>query len=193
MIQTYVKSLIIQLREDGKSFQEISDILANEYDIVKSRQAIHGIYTRAIQNGSQVQQESVDIHDILTYVSLGLPIQQVSSLTDTTVYKVKQIINENEEELKKIKIEQFKKSVKYFADGESLKKISDKLQYKGIKPTKYMLRKLFEDYVNYAIAESTIATLTTILNNYPDTVTKEVIKSTLKNKQQIKRVYRGAK
>lgn len=44
-----VKALTIQLREQGLTFNEISDLLYNTYGLKRSRQALNGLYNRAKQ------------------------------------------------------------------------------------------------------------------------------------------------
>ena len=46
---------IVDLRNEGYSFQEISDILASEYGIYKTRQAVYSLYKRT---GGKIQGKS---------------------------------------------------------------------------------------------------------------------------------------
>lgn len=194
-METYVKNLVVQLRDSGKSFQDISNILDNEYNIHKSRQAIHGIYNRAIKSITPDRaEEELKVYDILTYYIMGLPVQKISEQTGLSNYKVKQIIEHKDSvQLDDLKSKQFYKAIKLFEKGTSIEEVIEAMKYKGVEPTKYTVCQLFEEYINYKISESIINTLANIVRIYKGTALKEIVKKVVKNRQYIKEAYKRGK
>ena len=56
-----LKAFVIEHKDKGLSYQDISDKLREDFNIIRSRQALQGIYTRAM-NSNNNQKLVIDCH-----------------------------------------------------------------------------------------------------------------------------------
>lgn len=132
-----LRRVIIQLRADGYSFQEISDILLEKYGISKSRQSIHGIFNRAMRQSEDLDDLMIKA-DMLHLYQLGYNKESVIDIikeahADTTMtqYRFNTILDNSKDNLTSIENEQLKlieKGLKQKLDYDSIKIW---LSYKG--------------------------------------------------------------
>ena len=148
-----IKSLIIELKEENKSFQEISDILAREYGVKMSRQAVCGMYKRATSDDAINNNRNIILAttDIVNYSALGMPESIIKETLnnrgiDVSLNKVKSILKDNSNYLDEIYNELLKRMSWYIEHGYDLEDIKSKLQFKGVKPTESLLKSLIYSY-----------------------------------------------
>lgn len=171
----YIKTIIIRLRNQGKSFQEISDTLSKEYNIIRSRQAICGMYNRAISDDKITQNidETLSIHDILHYNAIGISCERITEILiangiDISVYKVKNILKDNQDKSAKI-VSQLESLVyKLIKNGYTKEQIKDNLRYKVELPTKTALAKYIQEATIKLLNNTKIEVLGKILNQTKD-------------------------
>ena len=104
-----LKNIIVQLRNEGKSFQTISDTLKHKYNIERTRQACQSMYKRAT-SVENMDKESIKIKltiDIVHLHSMGLSDLQIKRYIDSwylgvdedyqeiTIYKIRDTISKN--------------------------------------------------------------------------------------------------
>ena len=176
-----LKSLIVKLREDGKSFQEISDILLAEYDTKMTRQAVYGMYQRA--SSDEAVKKNMELvlvsNDIITYNILGYTDRQIvdilkESNSNITLKDVEYTIDINEEYSAKVEAEMVKHIAHGFRLGWGLDRIADKwLKYKNRPITPSKLRVLAGKATELLILLETRRVLKDVYNATED---KDLIK-----------------
>lgn len=151
MDKNTLRSLIIELRKENKTFEEISSILEKTYSVKKTRQAINGIYHRAME---KIEEQCTDIttfvveSDIENYRCLGISYERISQLVlenhgiRLTTSKISDIANNHTVNIKAKESEQIKKVKMCIEKEESIETISTLLMYKGIKPTENRIKRL---------------------------------------------------
>lgn len=159
-----LKSLIIELRDKGKSFQEISEILFNDYNVSMSRQAIYGMYHRACAKLEHNKELEVATCDIINYYCLGLVEREIKDLlnVNVTLSEIEDIIKNNETYIDKIKDNQL--DIVNSLDNYNLGRIDEILSYKGVKPTKVIIDDLMNKHCLSLIKQSSIVILSNIYN-----------------------------
>lgn len=73
-----LKAFVIEHKDKGLSYQDISDKLREEFNIIRSRQALRGIYTRAM-NSNNNQKLVIDCH-IFNLSALGYNSTEIHKL-----------------------------------------------------------------------------------------------------------------
>lgn len=141
-----LKRIIIQLRADDHSFQEISDILLEKYGVLRSRQAVQGMFNRAINSRNGNLDDLVIKFDMLHIYQLGYSreltvniINEIHSDKPTTQYRLQLVLENSANNLKSIENEQLKLIEKGFKQKLSCDDIKAWLSYKGkeIKDTRF--------------------------------------------------------
>jgi DNA-binding transcriptional MerR regulator len=147
-----LKSTIILLRDEGMSFQEISDILRKDYNVKMSRQAVCGMYNRSTSDESLNRNKEVIAvtSDIINYKALGLTIKRIKDILDKNNYnisfnKLSDILNNNSELMNVVKEEQVNKVAVMLSRNTEIDNIVNSLEYKGEKPTTVVLKEIIED------------------------------------------------
>lgn len=134
-----LKRIIIQLRAEDHSFQEISDILLSEYGILRTRQSIQGMFTRAINSNNENIEDLVSKIDLLQIYQLGYNretvVNKVNELhpnKNITQYRLQLIIENSNNNLRSIENEQLRLIEKGFKQKYSVDDIKTWLSFKGI-------------------------------------------------------------
>ncbi len=134
-----LKRIIIQLRAEDHSFQEISDILLSEYGILRTRQSIQGMFTRAINSNNENIEDLVSKIDLLQIYQLGYNretvVNKVNELhpnKNITQYRLQLIIENSNNNLRSIENEQLRLIEKGFKQKYSVEDIKTWLSFKGI-------------------------------------------------------------
>lgn len=159
-----LKSLIIELKDNGKSFQEISETLFNDYNVNMSRQAIYGMYHRACSKIEHNKELELATCDIVNYYCLGLSEKEIKEHLNVkiTLQEIKDIINNNESYINKIKDNQL--SIISGLDNYDLGHADEILAYKGVKLTKHVLDELMNQHCLNLIKQSSITIVSNIYN-----------------------------
>jgi hypothetical protein len=157
-----LKSLILQYRDSGMTYQEISDKLVSEYGIMKSRQAIQGLYKRTVQNLKSDSDKIKRLReaDVVNLYCLGYNMSEVQRLMEDLGYDI------SYSEVNRI-IKRYKKEDDYIKEVEDsivsrIRDIADKVSsiddiinnvnYKGVSIKKEkVLEYLVEAYKNKII------------------------------------------
>lgn len=97
-----MKSIIKNMRDKGMTFQEIADKLDSDYNIKRSRQAVHGLYTRAVDsNIASLSEEEMQLTcQIVNVYCLGYNMTQTSAIlnhrgVEVSYPKVNRVIKDN--------------------------------------------------------------------------------------------------
>lgn len=142
-----LRALIIDYKDSGMAYQEIANKLAEEHNIVRSRQAIQGMYTRAMKRrDSEVDKERlIRVADAVNIFCLGYNRTEVRELMNSLGYNVNYNdvvldIRENTGYIQEIEQSIIDKVREILVDKPSLEEISRIIEYKGIKPTDKKLK-----------------------------------------------------
>ena len=144
-----LKSIIIDFKNKGCTFQDISNRLEVEYGIKMSRQAVHGMYTRATSD--KQMDKNIDIliatADIYNYYVLGYSARQIKNILDNNKIKlsIKDIenkINEGSQSIEEIRENSLNTVIDCIKKNKDMEFIINSLVYKGIHPSKYVIEEL---------------------------------------------------
>lgn len=134
-----IKSMIKVMRDSGMTFQEISDKLKSEYGISKSRQAIHGLYTRACEGdkSSLSEDEAKLICHVANIYCLGYNMAKTTDILNSlgisvNYSKVNKIIHSNENYIRSINETLVTRLKEMMASGYSLDAVKASLSYMGV-------------------------------------------------------------
>lgn len=176
-----LKSTIIELKENGLSFQNISDVLARDYDIHMSRQAVCGMYNRATSDEtiSKNKELILTTEDIVNYNSIGLSDTNIKEVLDKqgysiTVSDINYILSINTEYSKSVEMELIQKIIRSLRVGNDIIEIKRNITYKGICITNNKLKTLIKSAAEQMIYEQSKKVLASIYNATDD---KALVKS----------------
>ena len=134
-----IKRIIVQLRAEDKSFQEISDILLKDYGILRTRQAVQGIFSRVMNASEDNLDDLVVKLDIWNLYQLGYNKEQIIGFIQTwypgkpiTLYKLQMLVENSSNNLKSIENEQLKLINKGLKQGLDCDDIKAWLSYKSV-------------------------------------------------------------
>ena len=178
-----LKSTIIELKESGLSFQNISDVLAKEYNVHMSRQAVCGMYNRATSDDaiSKNRELILTTADIVNYNCLGLNNNEIRDVLNKLGYSIvlsdiEYILSINSEYKKSVEMELVQKIVKGLKVGNEVSEIKSKLAYKGLTVTEQKLKALIKIAAEQMIYEQSRKVLSSIYNATDDkTLVKDII------------------
>ena len=178
-----LKSTIIELKESGLSFQNISDVLAKEYNVHMSRQAVCGMYNRATSDDaiSKNRELILTTADIVNYNCLGLNNNEIRDVLNKLGYSIvlsdiEYILSINSEYKKSVEMELVQKIVKGLKVGNEVSEIKSKLAYKGLVVNDSKLRELIKLAAEQMIYEQSRKVLSSIYNATDDkTLVKDII------------------
>ena len=178
-----LKSTIIELKESGLSFQNISDILAKEYDIHMSRQAVCGMYNRATSDEviNKNKELILTTEDIVNYNSIGLSNYEIKEVLDKLGYSItlsdiEYILSINTEYKKSVEMELVQKIVRGLKIGNEIAEIKEKVTYKGLNITDNKLKTLLKISAEQMIYAQSKKVLASIYNATDDkALVKDII------------------
>lgn len=178
-----LKSTIIELKESGLSFQNISDILAKDYDIHMSRQAVCGMYNRATSDEviNKNKELILTTEDIVNYNSIGLSNYEIKEVLDKLGYSItlsdiEYILSINTEYKKSVEMELVQKIVRGLKIGNEIAEIKEKITYKGLSITDNKLKALLKISAEQMIYEQSKKVLASIYNATDDkALVKDII------------------
>ena len=127
-----LKEIIIKkYEEEGLSFADIAHLLEKEYNIKKSRQAINGLYKRSKKQ--QEKSDEIDPEkkiDIFNLYIMGYTYNRIQNELGFTIYKIKQLINNNKDNIKDIRQYKIQIIVDSLLDNKDIDTIKSHLSYK---------------------------------------------------------------
>lgn len=178
-----LKSTIIELKESGLSFQNISDILAKDYDIHMSRQAVCGMYNRATSDEviNKNKELILTTEDIVNYNSIGLSNCEIKEVLNKLGYSItlsdiEYILSINTEYRKSVEMELVQKIIRGLKLGNEIAEIRAKITYKGLSITDNKLKTLLKISAEQMIYEQSKKVLASIYNATDDkTLVKDII------------------
>ena len=178
-----LKSTIIELKESGLSFQNISDILAKDYGIHMSRQAVCGMYNRATSDEviNKNKELILTTEDIVNYNSIGLSNYEIKEVLDKLGYSItlsdiEYILSINTEYKKSVEMELVQKIVRGLKIGNEIAEIKEKITYKGLSITDNKLKALLKISAEQMIYEQSKKVLASIYNATDDkALVKDII------------------
>lgn len=163
-----LKSLIVELKDNGYTFGEISDILFDQYNIGMSRQAICGMYNRTVKKTDYNNQLMILTSDILNMYALGLDNKSIKEFikqdsgVDITLTDIAQIIDNNPNILDSIKQFQISILEEAIRLGIRTEECKNTLKFKDISPTDCTFNKLMQAASISTIKQSMIKELANI-------------------------------
>ena len=178
-----LKSTIIELKEKGLSYQNISDILAREYDVKMSRQAVGGMYNRATSDENIVKNKELILTtvDIINYNCIGLSNSEIKETLNKLGYRVslsdiEYTLNINKEYKKSIEMLIIKKIIKGLKSGNGIDEIKSNITYNGLFVTDSRLKALMKLTAEQMINEQSKKVLDSIYNATDDkSLVKDII------------------
>ena len=178
-----LKSTIIELKEKGLSYQNISDILAREYDVKMSRQAVCGMYNRATSDENIVKNKELILTtvDIINYNCIGLSNSEIKETLNKLGYRVslsniEYTLNINKEYKKSIEMLIIKKIIKGLKSGNGINEIKSNITYNGLFVTDSRLKALMKLTAEQMINEQSKKVLASIYNATDDkSLVKDII------------------
>lgn len=178
-----LKSTIIELKESGLSFQNISDILAKDYDIHMSRQAVCGMYNRATSDEviNKNKELILTTEDIVNYNSIGLSNCEIKEVLNKLGYSItlsdiEYILSINTEYRKSVEMELVQKIIRGLKLGNEIAEIRAKITYKGLSVTDNKLKSLLKISAEQMIYEQSKKVLASIYNATDDkALVKDII------------------
>lgn len=178
-----LKSTIIELKESGLSFQNISDILAKDYDIHMSRQAVCGMYNRATSDEviNKNKELILTTEDIVNYNSIGLSNCEIKEVLNKLGYSItlsdiEYILSINTEYRKSVEMELVQKIIRGLKLGNEIAEIKEKVTYKGLSITDNKLKTLLKISAEQMIYEQSKKVLASIYNATDDkALVKDII------------------
>lgn len=178
-----LKSTIIELKESGLSFQNISDVLAKEYDIHMSRQAVCGMYNRATSDEviNKNKELILTTEDIVNYNSIGLSNSEIKEVLaklgySITLSDIEYILSINIDYKKSVEMELVQKIIRGLKIGNEITEIKAKITYKGLNVTDNKLKSLLKMSAEQMIYEQSKKVLASIYNATDDkALVKDII------------------
>lgn len=179
MDMTTLKTIIIELKDSGMTFQQVSDTLNEQYGVYRTRQAISGLYKRAKESMKEDESHQRIVCDIVNlYCILDNATQVTNELQRLGInVSYRQILNVVNKETKYI--ESVKQTIVANLEALicSLTDIRDALklvEYKGVKVSKKKFDEYFELACKHYIRQEILNDLSKM---YKLTSNKEMIKS----------------
>lgn len=165
-----LKLIIIELKESGKTFQSISDILSNEYGIHMSRQAVCGMYNRATSDKVICKNKTLILatEDIVRYRCLGLSAKEIKGVAsisnELSISDIESILSANDEYAEIVTKEYINKVTKCIELGMEALTIKDCLTYKGVQVTESMFKELLKKSTEALMNKECISILSRLYN-----------------------------
>lgn len=149
-----IKALIIELNDKGYTFKEISDTLSDNYNINMTRQAVHGMYKRALNSVEHTNKVKELTHNILTLYSLGFKVTQLKEkYPELTVRDIESVLENNKDKLEKIRNNQVTLTANMIKNGQGLDEIEKALSFENERPTENVLKNIVKQ-ASYTLINS---------------------------------------
>lgn len=170
-----LRAIVVEYRNKGWKFSQISEMLKKEYGIVRDRQSLHGIYTRAM-NSMQEEKSKYDVGkvaDVINIYALGYNMAETHSYVSElghslTYYAVRDIIANQENYINTVKNNLACKAVSLILEGKSIEDIKKALAYKDIEPDEKGLTAILTDAYTMIVLNVTTTELVKVYRDVGD-------------------------
>ncbi len=180
-----LRAIVVEYRNKGWEFSKISKMLKEEYGIVRDRQALHGIYTRAIKsmNNEKSKYSVAAVADVVNVYTLGYSMAETRHIATSlgnfvSYYNVRDIIASEEEYIRSVKNTMACKAVGIIMEGRSQEEIKNEIAYKGVMPTEKGFNSVLVDAYTMIVLN---AATNEIVKAYRDIENREIIKEVISN------------
>ena len=151
MDSTTLKATVIELRNRGMSFQDISKYLDSNYGVSKSRQALNGLYNRAKKSSAETEERQKLICDIVNlYCILGTAVEVTNKANilgiSVTYNQVINIIRSKESYIADVRAAIVKSIVDKIGNTYDIREFKKTIAYKGVQ----INNKTFDAYLEEA-------------------------------------------
>ena len=172
MDKTTLKATIVELKENGMSFSEISKELEDKFDIKMTRQAVCGMYNRIVSKNND-STNIVLVKDICTYKSLGLSDFAIRNIlkehcVDVTSSYIKTVIDDKLEYIEDIKNDYVDRVSGMLDANIHLTSIINSMEYKGVKPTSNCIDEIIERASSKLLNDTCMEVLVNLYRNISD-------------------------
>ena len=180
-----LKAFVIKLKNDGLTFQKISDILSEEHNVTRSRQAIQGMYQRAINynESDEAKDRIVATADTVNIYCLGYTMDKVKELANQLGHKLSYndvvvIIRNQKEYIEDVRKSITKRVMCALRGSVDIETIKDSLKYRNIistdKQLKTYIAEAYKDWIG-------LETSKLLAKAYQFTDDKAIVKKIIKD------------
>lgn len=132
-----LKSIIIELRDSGYTFEAIANSLNRDFGVIMSRQMVHGLYQRTINKRKDLNYDKEMITDILNIYCLGYNMSKITEIINSMEYKttyniVREIVNNSNYNINQLKRKYIWHIKHLISQGYKIDDIRIKLVYKDV-------------------------------------------------------------
>lgn len=180
------RALVVRYKDEGMTYQEISDKLEKEYNIKRSRQALQGTYTRAIRSleMGETKERLIAQADIVNIFSLGYNMTEVTDIVNSLGYKlsyneVVTTIKESKEYIEQVKQSLANRVEEHLDNCRFICDLNKYIEYKGITPTDKQLKMLVAEAYKVRISKQFLSTINSINSFTDDKIVEKKIISDL--------------
>lgn len=164
-----LKALVIELKEKELTYREISYRLERDYKIKRSRQALQGMYTRAVRDNLTDKQKEriIATSDVVNIYCLGYNRKEVARIIGDMGYNltyndVVVMIRDETNYIKDVSDYNRMKITEYLGGVNDIEELRRLLSYKGVKPTDKQVKKyvtgaynlIIKDRINEVLADA---------------------------------------
>lgn len=174
-----LKSLIIELKDSGMTFQEVADTLEKRYGVIKTRQAISGLYNRAKEALKDDESYQMTICDIINIYAISDSAAQVLNHLQhlglcVNYRQVLNVISKEKRYTENVQQTIVAKLVEQMDGLVDIREATKTIEYKGINISKKRFDEYFEKACKAFIRQDIMISLSRI---YKLTSNKEMVKS----------------
>lgn len=192
-----LRELICKYKDDGMTFEKISDVIEEKHGIKRDRQSIYGIYRRymnRLEKDKGMLRYDIDIINIAArneYFS-NIKKQVMELESNITESYIREAIESYKEDIKEVEDEMIDIVDDGIRTGDTKEEIIRSISYKGIEPTDKIYVKLATESFRRKIIDSIeLIIAQSIEHNENTDIAKELIKEfdTKKSVTVIKNKY----
>ena len=153
-----LRALVVEYKDDDMTYQEISDKLAEEHGVIRSRQALQGMYQRAIKrkDTEDMRDRIVAKADIVNIYCLGYSRTEIQEIVNNMGYDLNYndiitTINEQEEYIEQVEATIVNRLEGMLIFSDNINDLKESLIYKEMEITDKKLNEYMVDaYTNIA-------------------------------------------
>ena len=172
MDSTTLKSMVIEMKDQGMSFQDIANKLENDYGVTRTRQALGALYKRSKDSSKEIEKQKLVCNVVNLYCLSDSAVQVLDHLNalgiKSNYRQVLDIVKQNQKYIATVEntiianLEASLDTIRCLADASNL------IMYKGIIVSKKRLGEYFEQACYYHIRKSIKSNLSQIYSIVPD-------------------------
>ena len=177
-----LRELIYEYKNDGNTFEGISNLLEKEHGIKRDRQSVHGIYKRYVERlkrDTEILRVDIDIINIAARNNFMSTIEKQVMEIDESVSRayIKRAVEKFEDSINGVRDEMLDIVKSGLRTGGTKEDIIEAISYKGYEPSdkiyKGLIKEAFSDRILNSI-ERIIAQ--SIAHNGNNDVARELVK-----------------